>query len=122
MGIKTIETLPQKGDGICIIRSHGESEDIFEQVKSKGYELIDLTCLDVKKVQSKAMQLANEDYFVIILGKEEHPEVKAICANAQKKAKIKENVFVANNLKSLQEIEEKIKSSKKVGLVLRKRG
>lgn len=64
------------------------------------------------------MQLASEDYFVIILGKEEHPEVKAICTNAQSRAKNKENVFVANNLQSLQDIGEKIKSAKKVGLVL----
>ena len=118
LGIETIENLPAKGEGICIIRSHGESEDVFELVKSKGYELIDLTCFDVKKVQSKAMELAKEDFFVIILGKYDHPEVKAICTNARNSAKNKEQVFVAGNIEDLKNIEEKIKQAKKVGVVL----
>ena len=118
LGINTLQFLPEKGEGVCIIRSHGESNDVFEQVIKKGFELVDLTCLDVKKVQSKAMELAKENFFVIILGKKEHPEVKAICANAQNCAKNLENVFVAQNLESLKNIEEKIKSAHKVGVVL----
>ena len=62
---------------------------MFADIKEKGYELVDLTCPDVKKVQDRAVQLAKEDYFLIILGKEEHPEVIAIRADAQKFAKIK---------------------------------
>ncbi len=110
--------MPEHGEGICIIRSHGESDDVFKQVQQKGYELVDLTCFDVKKVQNKAMELAQDDYFVIILGRKEHPEVKAICANAQMCAKNKNNVFVAKNIDALREIEQTIKSAKKVGLVL----
>ena len=77
LGVVTLSDLNEKGDGICVIRSHGESEDVFDKIIEKGYEIVDLTCLDVKKVQSKAMQLAKKDFFVIILGKDEHPEVKA---------------------------------------------
>ncbi len=118
LGIKTIYSLPDKGEGICIIRSHGESIDVFEQVQKCGFELVDLTCFDVKKVQNKAMELAKSDYFVIILGGKEHPEVKAICANAQMCAKNKENVYVAENLDALRKIEEIIKGAAKVGVVL----
>ncbi len=118
LGIKTIDALPERGEGICIIRSHGESNDVFEEVQNKGYELVDLTCFDVKKVQNKAMELAQNDYFVIILGRKEHPEVKAICANAQMCASDKNNVFVAKNIDALKEIEPIIKKAKKVGVVL----
>jgi 4-hydroxy-3-methylbut-2-enyl diphosphate reductase len=69
MGIETISLLPEKGNGICIIRSHGESDKTFNEIKEKGYEIVDLTCLDVKKVQSKAVEMVSEGYFVIILGK-----------------------------------------------------
>ena len=111
-------SLPEHGEGICIIRSHGESESVFKEVLNKGYELVDLTCFDVKKVQNKAMELAKEDYLVLILGKEEHPEVKAICANAQNCAKDKNNVIVISSLDKLKKIENQIKKSSKVGVVL----
>ena len=82
LGIKTITNLPQKGEGICIIRSHGESDEVFKEIENKGYELVDLTCFDVKKVQQKAVEMVKEGYFVIILGKNDHPEVIAIYTNA----------------------------------------
>ena len=34
MGIKTIDELPEKGDGICVIRSHGASPEVFESIKN----------------------------------------------------------------------------------------
>ena len=77
-----------------------------------------MTCLDVKKVQQKAMELAKNDFFVIILGKKEHPEVKAIYLNAKSCAKKEENVFVAESINDLKNIENTIKEAKKVGLVL----
>ncbi|MCD8378288.1 MAG: hypothetical protein LUB59_05825, partial [Candidatus Gastranaerophilales bacterium] len=80
LGIKTISKLPEKGDGICVIRSHGASPKDFENIKNAGYEVVDLTCLDVKKVQQQAIELAKKDYFLVIVGKSEHPEVAAIKA------------------------------------------
>lgn len=118
LGIETIFEPVKNAQGICIIRSHGESSDVFEQVEKCGYELVDLTCFDVKKVQSKAMEMAKEGFFVIILGKKEHPEVKAICANAKKEAKKPNNVYVASTIQSLKDIESEIKSAYKVGVVL----
>jgi len=118
LGIKTLDSLPDNGEGICIIRSHGESDDVFREVQKRGFELVDLTCLDVKKVQSRAVELIQNGFFVIILGKKEHPEVLAISKNAQRAADNHDNVFVAPNINSLKEIENKIKNSSKVGVVL----
>ncbi len=117
-GIKTINSLPDKGEGICIIRSHGESNVVFKQVQDKGYELVDLTCFDVKKVQNRAIELARNGFLVIILGKFEHPEVMAIRANAQEYATNSQNVYVAQTIDKLKLIEDRIKSSSKVGVVL----
>lgn len=114
MGIKTVDELP-KGDGICVIRSHGASPKVFEDIKNAGFEIVDLTCLDVKKVQQQAIELAKEDYFVIIVGKSEHPEVVAIKANAELWS---ENVVVASNAEKLKQYEERIKKHKKVGVVV----
>ena len=115
MGIKTINELPEKGDGICVIRSHGASPEVFENIKKAGFEIVDLTCLDVKKVQQQAIELAKEDYFVVIVGKPEHPEVVAIKANAELYS---DKVVVASTPELLQPYEEQIKKHKKVGVVV----
>ncbi len=115
MGIKTIEELPQKGDGICVIRSHGASPEVFDNIKNAGFEIVDLTCLDVKKVQQQAIELAKEGYFLVIVGKSEHPEVVAIKANAELWS---DNVVVASTPEKLEEYRESIKKHKKVGVVV----
>ena len=115
MGIKTIDELPEKGDGICVIRSHGASPEVFENIKNAGFEIVDLTCLDVKKVQQQAIELAKEGYFLVIVGKSEHPEVVAIKANAELWSK---NVVVASTPEKLEEYKESIKKHKKVGVVV----
>jgi len=118
LGIETLNSLPEAGEGICIIRSHGESDSTFEEIKSKGYEIVDLTCLDVKKVQQKAVEMVLDGYFVIILGKYDHPEVSAIYTNAKNKANDINNVFVAQNIDAIKAIKDKIKLASKVGIVL----
>ena len=115
LGIKTIYEIPEKGDGICIIRSHGEAPEVFETLKNAGFEVVDLTCLDVKKVQEKAIELAQKDYFVVIVGKPNHPEVIAIKANAKKYS---DKVIVATSIEELQPFSDDIKTHKKVGVVV----
>ena len=83
-----------------------------------GYEVIDLTCPDVKKVQDTAKNLVLEGYFLLILGRQEHPEVMAIEQNAKKMAENKENVLVIKDLDELKEKIEIIKANKKVGIVI----
>ena len=115
MGIKTIYEIPQHGDGICIVRSHGAAPEIFEQIKNAGFELVDLTCPDVKKVQQRAVELAKNDYFVVIVGKPNHPEVMAIKANADLYS---DKVVVATTIEELAPYETAVKSHRKVGVVV----
>ena len=115
LGIKTIYEIPEKGNGICIIRSHGEAPEIFERIKNAGFEVVDLTCPDVKKVQQRAIELAQNDYFVVVVGKSNHPEVLAIKANADLYSK---NVVVATTIEELEKYEAAIKSHRKVGVVV----
>lgn len=115
LGIKTITELPAKGSGICVIRSHGASPEIFEQITNAGFEVVDLTCPDVKKVQKKAIQLVQEGCFLIIVGKAEHPEVVAIKASAER---FGSDIFVASDVSQLQQIEKKIKEYNKIGVVV----
>ncbi len=115
LGIRTLTEIPENGEGICVIRSHGESPEVIEKIKQAGFELVDLTCPDVKKVQQKAIELAKDNYFVVIVGKEEHPEVIAIKANAKLWS---ENVIVAASPEQLVPYKDQIKSHKRVGVVV----
>lgn len=115
LGIKTLKEIPHSGNGICIIRSHGESPEVIENIKKAGFTPVDLTCPDVKKVQQKAVEMAKEGYFVVIVGRSEHPEVVAIKANGLLWT---DKVAVAANIEELKEFESIIKNHKKVGVVV----
>ena len=115
LGIKTIYEIPEKGEGICIVRSHGEAPEVFEQLEKAGFEVVDMTCLDVKKVPQRALELAKEDYFVVIVGKADHPEVVAIRANAEQYS---DKVLVATSIEEISIFENKIKEHQKVGVVV----
>ena len=115
IGIQTIYEIPQKGDGICIVRSHGEAPEVFEKLEKAGFEVVDMTCLDVKKVQQRAVELAKNEYFVVIVGKSNHPEVIAIKANAQQYSN---RVIVASSIEEIKPYEAEIKSHKKAGVVV----
>ena len=115
LGIKTIYEIPKKGSGICIVRSHGEAPEVFEALRAAGFEVVDLTCPDVKKVQQKAIELAKADYFVVIVGKANHPEVIGIKANADLYT---DKVAVATTVDELKEYEQEIIAHNKVGVVV----
>lgn len=119
-GIKTVDKLPHPApkNAICIIRSHGEAIDTIEKIKASGYEVVDLTCLDVKKVQDMAVNLVLEEYFLLILGKEEHPEVMAIKSNAKKYSKDSNSPLVIKSLEDLISKSDLIKNKKKTGVVI----
>ena len=115
LGINTVDELPENEGGICVIRSHGASPEIFDDIKSKGYEVVDLTCPDVKKVQQKAIQLVQEGFLLVIVGKPEHPDVSAIKANA---AIYGQDIVVTPDVESLRQYESMLKEHKKIGVVV----
>ena len=91
------------------------NDKYIEDIEKQGYEILDMTCPDVKKVQQKAIELAKDDYLTVIVGKEDHPEVIAIKENAKQYS---ENVFVISNNEEIENIKDKIKEHKKVGIVV----
>ena len=114
-GVISLDTLPEHGEGICVVRSHGESPQTFEQIKNAGFEVYDLTCPDVKQVQQKAIELVKDGYYLVIVGKEEHPEVSAIKANALMYG---DNVLVAGAVEDLYDYADELKEHKNIGVVV----
>jgi (E)-4-hydroxy-3-methyl-but-2-enyl pyrophosphate reductase len=73
------------GDTV-IIRSHGASPAVLEEVKAKNLTIVDATCPFVIKAQRLAQRLATEGYQVVIVGEGDHPEVIGIMAFAGNEA------------------------------------
>lgn len=73
---------PNEASGRILIRSHGESPEVFETLSRRGLEVVDATCVLVKRAQRVVAALAQEGYRVVVVGQESHPEVRAICGYA----------------------------------------
>jgi len=82
-GLHVAETLAQIPDGAAVlIRSHGEGPQIFRQAQLRGLEVIDGTCVLVRRAQKIVKQLHEDGYQVVIVGDLNHPEVRALLAHA----------------------------------------
>ena len=85
--VVTIKSMDEVPDGAtCLIRTHGVGPEYVEQAKAKNVTVEDATCPDVRRVQERAMQLAEEGYVVVLVGKEDHPEIKGIRAHTLHRA------------------------------------
>ena len=83
--IITVQSLDEVPPGsICVVRTHGAPPEMVETAKAAGLEVSDATCPDVRLVQNKAIQLAEEGYTVVIVGKASHPEVIGIKAHSER--------------------------------------
>jgi len=85
-GLKTVNSvsqIPQKpAGGTALVRSHGAAPNQIAELKEKGINIVDATCVLVKRVQRIAKQLDAEGFKVVVIGDENHPEVQAVVGSA----------------------------------------
>lgn len=78
IGVSSVSTLDQvKGDTVAVT-SHGVSPDVIETIKARNLNIIDTTCINVRRAQNAAAKFAAEGYRVFIFGESTHPEVKGL--------------------------------------------
>lgn len=82
-GVKVAEEpadLPtsKKREATMVIRSHGVSKGIVEQLKEQDIAFEDATCPFVKKIHHTVYEYSSKGYFIIIIGSPVHPEVQGI--------------------------------------------
>lgn len=77
-GLKTVESVDQIESGTVLIRSHGATKEQLESIKNKGLGVVDATCVLVKRLQKISKELNTDGYKVVIIGDENHPEVRAV--------------------------------------------
>lgn len=77
-GIKVINDIQDISEGSLIIRSHGVSQDIYENAEAKGLNIIDATCPFVRRIQNIVKNYNDKGYTIVIIGDPKHPEVIGI--------------------------------------------
>jgi len=85
-GISPVADISEVKEGErLIIRTHGVGKEIYEKLKEKNVEVIDVTCPFVKKIHNIVEKHHNEGYKIVIIGDKNHPEVQGIngwCENS----------------------------------------
>lgn len=78
MGLRMIGDVEDIYSGTVLIRSHGAAPAQIDKLKAKGLQIVNATCVLVKRVQQIAVELEKEGYTVVVMGNKDHPEVKAV--------------------------------------------
>ena len=68
-----------RADEHVLIRAHGVSQNVYQQLQGRGAVVTDATCPKVKAIHAIVSRASDEGRFVIIIGMRAHPEVEAIC-------------------------------------------
>ena len=82
-GLKTVAKIEEIPSGTVLIRSHGAAPGQIAKLREKGLDIVDATCILVKRVQHIATAFEDEGYDVVIIGEENHPEVQAVMGSTK---------------------------------------
>jgi (E)-4-hydroxy-3-methyl-but-2-enyl pyrophosphate reductase len=99
-GLEVVSELEQVDAGsTVIIRSHGVGPEVKAGAESRGLKVVDTTCPFVTKAQQYAAKLIDENYKVVMIGDQHHPEVIGVIAHTGGKAIVIDTVAEAEALK-----------------------
>ena len=110
IGIKFINNI-EEASGNTIIRAHGVPKEVYEKAQKMNIKLIDLTCPCVLKNQQMVEEYSKKGYFIIIVGKSNHPEIIGI------KSRAINNYVIVESKEDISELLEKIEENKNILLI-----
>jgi len=103
-GIKDIEEMGYVSpESTVIIPAHGVVPDVIARMKELKVQVVDATCPFVRKAQDLAGEMGAQGMQVVIVGDQEHPEVKGIMGCAGERAVVVEGQDQAKLLPSVPE-------------------
>lgn len=76
--VDTPEQLSQEKNATLVIRSHGVSRNVVEELNKREISYEDATCPFVKKIHRTVSEYRDRGYAIIIIGSAVHPEVQGI--------------------------------------------
>ena len=112
-GVRVVENIEEVlKDEILVIRSHGVSKKVYDEIENLNVCYEDATCPFVKRIHNIVLKASMDGAFVLIAGDVFHPEVKGIIGSCFK------NYFVFKNLIELKEFAFKNNWIKKEKVIL----
>ena len=91
--------------GRVIIRSHGIGEAVYKELEEMNFSIVDATCPFVKKIHN-IVSSVDDGTSIVIVGNENHPEVKGIIGWCSNRPVIVDSV--ENAEKKLESLEKNI--------------
>ena len=104
-GLETINSPEQAAGRRVLIRSHGVSPEVLEQLESAGSEILNLTCPFVEKLHRIVEESSQDGTAVILVGEKDHPEVRGTAGWAHGEVRI---IAEAAEAESLPEMEKAV--------------
>lgn len=77
-GVSVTASLDELQGNIVAIASHGVGPDVMDQMRVRGFEVINSTCPFVRKAQVVARRLGKAGFWVLVFGDAAHPEVQGV--------------------------------------------
>lgn len=79
LGLQKADRVEDIPDGSTVlIRSHGESKKVHEDLKARGLDILDATCPNVSRIHRIVAEAEGKGRRPVIIGTHDHPEVQAI--------------------------------------------
>jgi len=77
-GVREVPALDQVEGNVVSITAHGAAPWVAEQIKERGFELVDATCPLVTDVHTAVAELKQDGFKVVVYGEPNHVEVRGI--------------------------------------------
>jgi 4-hydroxy-3-methylbut-2-en-1-yl diphosphate reductase len=82
--VEALEEVPDlPGGAVLIFSAHGVSKAMQEASKARAFRVFDATCPLVTKVHVEVAKLRKEDFDIVMIGHEGHPEVEGTMGQAK---------------------------------------
>ncbi|MBR1685238.1 MAG: bifunctional 4-hydroxy-3-methylbut-2-enyl diphosphate reductase/30S ribosomal protein S1 [Clostridia bacterium] len=95
---------PDRADGrLVLIRSHGVSPDVLQQLRNAGSDILDLTCPFVDRLHRIVRSHSADGTPVILVGERDHPEVQGTAGWAQGPVYVVDTVSDAEQLPEMEQ-------------------
>lgn len=82
-GIRIVDEIRDIDDGVLLLRAHGSVPELYQEAEAKGLRVVDATCPMVLEIHRIAQMLEQEGYQVVIIGDQNHDEVRGIAGQVR---------------------------------------